>query len=236
MNPLAADLRALSGLFARSPGPASLAWMLAGLFAGWWLYVPIHELLHVAGCVVAGGSVSRLELDPIYGAHALAAVFDFVHPASDYAGQLTGFETGGSDVVYLSCVLAPYVLTVFPGFWAWQQSVRAAASRPSPARIAGVGALLVLAAAPLMSLPGDYYEAGSILVSAAAGSEAALAWRSDDVFRLVAEWPGPWRGADLAEAAFVLALTTMLLGSWLGRAVRGTSAPSPGADAAEARS
>ena len=47
--------------------PRDLAWLALGLAAGWWLYVPVHELLHALACLAAGGEVTRLEIDPLYG-------------------------------------------------------------------------------------------------------------------------------------------------------------------------
>ena len=68
-----------------------------GLAVGWWVYVPLHELLHAAACVAAGGSISRLEIDPLYGGGLLAGIFPFVSSGSDYAGRLSGFSTARSD-------------------------------------------------------------------------------------------------------------------------------------------
>src|ERR1051325_6446569 len=88
---------------------SDLAWLLGGLLAGWWVYVPIHELLHAAGCLAAGGAVSRLEIDTIYGGALLARVFPWVVAGSDYAGRLSGFDTRGSDAIYLVTDLLPFV-------------------------------------------------------------------------------------------------------------------------------
>jgi hypothetical protein len=163
-----------------------LALMLAGLALGWWLYVPLHELAHAFACLWSGGAVSRLELEPLYGGEILARWFDFVAPGSDYAGQLTGFDTRGSDAIYLATVLGPYLLTVFPGV-----PVLAWAAQVVPDRLSSVaaGAGLPWALAPFLSLPGDMYEAGSIAVTAlAAAARPGLdidRWRSDDVFLLL---------------------------------------------------
>lgn len=242
MTALATDARALFVFFERLPGAMSIGWVMLGLVVGWWFYVPIHELLHVAGCVLAGGSVSRLEIDAIYGGALLAAIFPFVASGSDYAGRLTGFDTGGSDLVYLSCVLMPYLLTIFPGFWLWQKAL--AAERPGRGEMLAVGGLLPLVAAPLISLTGDYYEAASIAVSrgfAQAAGRPLEAWRSDDVFRLVDEWSLAWTVADIAAIAgglvlsVLLALATMQIGSLIGhRFNRTTRGPGAAADAADA--
>ncbi len=227
MNTLKADLALLQDFMARLDHPARLIWMMLGLVLGWWLYVPIHELLHVAGCVWAGGEVSRLELSPIYGAALLAEIFPFVVTGSDYAGQLTGFDTGGSDWVYQSCVLMPYVLTVFPGFWLWQTTL-ARPGVPSIGRLMAAGALFVLVAAPLISLTGDYYESGSIIASqllAEPTGRALQDWRSDDLFRLIGTWPRPFEAADglgiglSLLLSMMLALITLWMGSRLGRAL-----------------
>ena len=36
-------------------GALAVAWAGAGLLAGWWVYVPAHELLHAAACQATGG-------------------------------------------------------------------------------------------------------------------------------------------------------------------------------------
>jgi hypothetical protein len=181
-----------SALFAGVDCASAARWrgclaLACGLALGWWLYVPLHELAHAFGCLAAGGEVSRLELAPEYGAALLARWLPFVAVGSDYAGQLTGFDTRGSDAIYLATVLAPYLLTLFPGVPALLVSAGRAGVRGSFA----FGASLPWALAPLLSLPGDYYEAGSILVSRTAaiwsGSELPAHWRSDDLPLLLAE-------------------------------------------------
>jgi hypothetical protein len=121
------------------------------------LYVPAHELLHAAGCLAAGGEVSVLEIDPIYGAQALARIFPFVRAGGAHAGRLSGFDTGGSDWVYLATDLAPFLLALLPGFWWLRRAARA--ERPI-----AFGAALPTALAPLLSLTGDAYEIGSLVV------------------------------------------------------------------------
>ncbi|MEM7054619.1 MAG: hypothetical protein AAF446_08745 [Pseudomonadota bacterium] len=225
MNSLRADWHLLQDFMGRLGHPIAIIWMMIGLLLGWWLYVPIHELLHVAGVVLPGGAVSELQLSPIYAADLLARVFPFVVSGSDYAGQLTGFDTRGSDWIYQSCVLMPYVITVFPGFWLWQKTL-SRPGRPGVVTVMAAGALFVLVAAPLISVAGDYYESGSIIGSnllAGTFDQTADAWRSDDLFKLIAEWPGPMAWSDRIGIAFsallsvLLALCTLWLGSTLGR-------------------
>src|SRR5262245_10080862 len=88
----------------RSPerGLRSLGPVVLGLGVGWWLYVPLHELLHAAACAATGGRVERLEIDAIYGGALLARVLPFVTGASSYAGRLSGFDPRGSDWIYLA--------------------------------------------------------------------------------------------------------------------------------------
>ena len=88
----------------------ALAPPLISILIVWFLYVPIHELLHVLGCVITGGEVIRLEMSPIYGAALYAKVFPFIHSGSDYAGQLTDFNTHGSDFCYFVTDFMPYML------------------------------------------------------------------------------------------------------------------------------
>jgi hypothetical protein len=138
-------------------GWRSLLLVGAGLLAGWWLYVPLHELLHALGCWAVGGEVTRLEIDPMYGARWIALALPFVAPGGDYAGRLSGFDTRGSDWIYFATDLAPFALALWPGFW-WLR--RAARARHAVA----YGAALPTALAPLLSLTGDAYEMGSLVV------------------------------------------------------------------------
>jgi hypothetical protein len=154
--PLTDAWRGLDRCLAR--GALALAWVAAGLLAGWWVYVPVHELLHAAACRATGGEVRRLEIARLYGGALLARLLPFVTPGGDYAGRLAGFDTRGSDLVYLATDLGPYLLTVFPGVW-WLR--RAARTR----RAFAFGAALPVALAPFLSLAGDAYEIGSILIT-----------------------------------------------------------------------
>ena len=53
---------------ARAPHPnVTLGATLLSMVVAWFIYAPIHELLHVLGCVATGGTVSELEIQPIYG-------------------------------------------------------------------------------------------------------------------------------------------------------------------------
>ena len=191
-------------------GVRGLVLVFAGLVAGWWIYVPIHELLHAAGCVAAGGSVSRLEIDGLYGGALLARIFPFVTAGSDYAGRLSGFDTGGSDLVYLATDLAPFLLTVFPGVWALRRAGAAGAAT-------GFGFSLPFALAPFLSLTGDAYEIGSIVVTRLPPWSESGLLRGDDAVQLagrLAETAGaPWGGFVLALAVGVLwAFATYALG------------------------
>jgi hypothetical protein len=188
----------------------------------WWIYVPIHELLHVAGCVLLGGTVTRLDLDPIYGAAFLQRFFPFVSPGSEYAGRVSGFDTGSSDLVYLATDMTPFLLTVFFGV----PLVRRVAHRPFAARrnAALLGVALPIAYAPFISIGGDYYEMGSIVVSRFAritdpGFDLAR-WRGDDL-GLVVERLGDtglsaYDAAGVAASA-LLGAALIFLTLWLGK-------------------
>lgn len=202
----------------RHGGIKGLALALAGLAAGWWLYVPIHELLHAAGCLIAGGSVTRLEIAPLYGGALLQQIFPFVVAGGDYAGRLSGFATGGSDLIYLATDLGPFVLTLFPGVWWLRRAGRA--GRPVQ-----LGLSLPFALAPFLSLPGDAYEIGSILVTRLppwAKMQEVL--RGDDLFqqieRLAALPDAPWGGLVLAALVGVFwAVLTCAAGGAVARAL-----------------
>ncbi len=173
----------MNGLERALDGRLSRFFVVAiGLLVGWWIYVPLHELLHAAGCVVTGGSVSRLEIDPLYGGGILAHVFPFVVAGGHYAGRLSGFDTHGSDLVYLATDLAPFLLAFFPGVWL----MRKAARRERPLLF---GASLPFALAPFLSLTGDAYEMGSILVTRIpwwSGAALVKELRGDDLFLIAA--------------------------------------------------
>lgn len=161
--------------------------ILLSAVASWWVYVPLHELLHALGCVLSGGKVEQLEISGIYGASLLKKVFPFISAGSDYAGRLTGFDTGGSDFTFFVTDLFPYALTVFIGV-PLLKSIPSYNSS-SVSRSIRFGLAAPLAYAPFMSVFGDYYEMGSILISRLASSGAPGLppdrWRSDDLFRLV---------------------------------------------------
>lgn len=200
--------------------PVDLAWLGLGLLLGWWLYVPIHELAHALACLAAGGTVTRLEVDALYGGALLARLFPWVAVGSEYAGQLTGFDTGGSDLVYLATDLGPFLLTLLPGVWALRRTARAG-------RGLLFGISLPFALAPFLSLTGDAYEIGSILVTRVppwAGEAARQLLRGDDLFAKGGEIaagvslgpPAVWVGYALAALLGVLwAFGTYRLGAWL---------------------
>ncbi len=159
--------------------------MVASLLAAWWVYVPLHELAHAWGCLLAGGQVTRLEIAEVYGAAWLARVFPYVTVGSEYAGRLSGFDTRGSDLVYLVTCALPFALTVVVGV----PLLRAAPRVRDWRGAIMLGAAVPMAFAPFGSLTGDYYEMGSILVSRVvavfAPGFAVERWRSDDLVKLV---------------------------------------------------
>jgi len=215
----------LAALHACVGARADVAVIATAMALTWWVYVPVHELLHAWGCLLAGGQVTRLEIDWIYGAALLAKVFPYVAVGSRYAGQLTGFDTRGSDLVYLATDALPFALTILVGV----PLLRAAARPGGPGRRVMLGASLPMAYAPLVSLPGDYYEMGSILVSR---SVAALVqgfpvdrWRSDDLFDLVGRLAAQPSGGDAVgvtaslAVAIALAFTTYWAGVLVANAI-----------------
>ncbi len=167
----------------RNRGPRGVAAACVAFVLTWFAYVPLHELLHAWGCLLCGGDVTRLDIAPKYGGALLARIFPYVVSGSEYAGQLSGFDTHGNDATYLVTVLAPYLLTVVIGV----PLLKRAARPGSSSWLLGVS--LPLAYAPFISVAGDFYEAGSILVSRVAhGVSPGIAvqrWRSDDLFKLV---------------------------------------------------
>jgi len=173
--------------------PRDLAWQLAGLLAGWWLYVPLHEMLHALGCLAAGGRVTRLELAPAYGGTLLEGAIPWAVAGGEYAGRLAGFDTGGSDTVYLATDLTPFLVTLLPGVWA----LRRAARRCRPFLL---GWSLPFALAPFLSLTGDAYEIGSIVVTRLPAWRASVdLLRGDDLVKVAGGLTG---AASLVLAGF----------------------------------
>lgn len=208
------DTRAALEALAALPHPTrALCWMAAGLVVTWFVYVPVHELLHVAGCVATGGRVSEVQLDPIYGAALLARLLPFVVPGGGYAGRVSGFDTGGSDLVYLATDFAPYLLSIGIGV----PLLRRCAGMAHPALL---GAAVVLGLAPFYNATGDYYEMGAILVTRAAalgsGPPPFASLRSDDLFALLGQLAADpaalaLSGAgEVAAAAILVAVATLV--------------------------
>jgi hypothetical protein len=188
LNPIHDCLAALEkAMLGPRPGLAMIL-MVAGLVMTWFVYVPIHELLHAFGCWVTGGEVTELQIDAKYGANLLKPMFPFVTVGGAYAGRLTGFNTYGNDLIYLATDFAPFVLSIFPGV-----TMLAICRRRS--RPVLLGASVVMGLAPFYNITGDYYEMGSILSTRVAtwisgGEEGKIAYefvRSDDIFRLFGE-------------------------------------------------
>jgi len=181
--------------------------VFAGFLLGWWIYVPLHELLHAFGCLAAGGEVTRLEIDVLYGGALLASWIPWVVAGGEYAGRLSGFSTGGSDLVYLITDLAPYLLTLWPGLWAMRLGVRKGWGLL-------YGAMLPWALASFMSLTGDAYEIGSILLTRIPPWSSELmrdVIRGDDLFLL----PARLRDAGLAGTGWLgVALAAILGAIW----------------------
>lgn len=202
----------------RDGRPADFVALALGFLLSWWVYVPIHELAHAWGCLLAGGEVTRLEIDWIYGASLLARVFPYVSVGSEYAGRLSGFDTRGSDVTYLVTCALPFLLTVVIGV----PLLRAVPRLRGWRRGLALGAAVPVAFAPIVSLTGDYYEMGSILVSrVAAATESGFPlarWRSDDLVKLVRDLAPEATAADVAgvAASLIVGAALALATYWLG--------------------
>lgn len=186
------SFRALEGLMVKGR-MLDVVLLMLGLMVAWFIYTPIHELLHVAGCEWSGGHVSELALAPEYGAHLLREIFPFVVPESDYAGQLTGF-TVPSRMSYVVTIMLPYVLSLagLP-LLEWCR-------RKTNVGLAGLA--YILAFVPFMSIPGDMFEVVSLFVSPIGevftypGLDGYLV--SDDVFKLIGilRDTGQWSGTN----------------------------------------
>ena len=193
--------------------PINVILILLSSVISWWIYVPVHELLHSLGCVMAGGSVQKLEISRIYGASLLKRAFPFVSVGSHYSGRLAGFDTGGSDITYFITDFMPYVLTILVGIPLLKSIPSQKSSALSKSICLGVAA--PIAYAPFMSVFGDYYEMGSILVSRLASASTSVPperWRSDDLFRLINKL---WSSAAPHGLDAVIVISSLLFGVML---------------------
>lgn len=178
-GPATTFLRQYAAILSLQPVAKTVVLLTCGLVVGWWAYVPVHELLHAAGCLISGGEVTRLEIQPVYAGALLARVIPFVSPGGDYAGRLSGFDIRGSDWTYFVTIYFPYLLTL-GGLWLAEVGV---------ARRSGFlfGFSLPCALAPLVSLSGDFLEIGSLglyqVWPGMGGIHRELI--SDDLFRLL---------------------------------------------------
>jgi hypothetical protein len=192
--------------------------LVIALFAGaasWWVYVPVHELLHALGCWGTGGGVTELQIAPTYGGGVLSHFLPFVVSGGNYAGRLSGFDTKGSDLIYLATDALPFLLSLFVGVPLLKACARA--GRP-----ALLGPAFVLALAPFYSLPGDYYEMGSIITTRVIGMLHGVgnpppfaALRSDDLVKLVGDAvarPGEFQVRDGHDAV----IATLVIGVGFG--------------------
>jgi len=191
-----------------------LALVFVAAAAGWWLYVPIHEFLHVAGCLLGGGTVTELELSPVYGAAFLQRFFPWITVGGDYAGRLSGFDTGGNDLTYLLTVYLPFVLTILIGVPLLRHPGDPDRSRLGYSIVLGIS--LPVALAGFISLPGDFYEIGSIIVSRLAALLGAANpveyWRSDDLPLLIRQ---RFVEGDAGVLDGLIIFTSFLLGALL---------------------
>lgn len=196
--------------------PVCLFVILISAVISWWVYVPLHELAHALGCVIAGGKVGKLEISRIYGASLLKSVFPFVSVGSGYSGRLAGFDTGGSDLVFFVTDFMPYVFTILVGV----PLIESIPSLRSSSLIKSLcfGLSVPFAYAPFMSVFGDYYEMGSLFVSRLLPSFVSVPdpyrWRSDDLIRLLhnlSESKAGFNGLDLVAIISSLLIGTALI-------------------------
>lgn len=188
--------------------------LLVSLVVTWFIYVPIHELLHVAGCVLTGGTVSELVMGREYGAGLLKNIFPFITPATTrYAGRVTGFEPNG-DIGYLVTVLAPYILTLFPGIPLIGKAIRTT-------RFVYWGPGIVIGLATFYNVTGDFFEIGTIISTrmidmatggkVSAGVSAYWSLRSDDLFRLIGEIGTDPAGYGFDTAAGIIPVSLVVV-------------------------
>ena len=184
-------------------------------------------------CLLGGGTVEELALKPQYGGTLLKEIFPYIVAESDYAGQLKGFSTP-NDFIYFLVDIGPYVLSL-PGLIIMEWS-----RRKGFAPIFGLA--IILTFIPFMSIPGDYYEAPSLMTTRLGPAiDSSLGPRdliSDDVFRSIASLSESGQlhfGTILLILAGLIAsiygtLLTLAFQVILARKVWGTDFMSPGGE------
>lgn len=204
-------------------GGRALLLLLVACAAGWWLYVPVHELMHAWGAQLGGATVTRLDIDPIYGARLLQRIFPYVQVGSAYAGQLAGFDTHGSDLAYAMTVFFPFVLSVAIGVPLLIRAARAPVAGVASTLLFGFA--LPIAWAPILSIGGDFYELGAIAVSRAAAIVGVdgESWRGDDVVAIAGRRFGggtfSWTDGAGVAASLLLGIVLAFVTYAAGRAV-----------------
>lgn len=204
-NPFRKFFQLYQQILSSSNAAKTLFLLFSGLAIGWWIYVPVHELMHAAGCLIGGGEVHRLEIKPLYGAVILSKLFSFVVSGGDYAGRLTGFDTHGSDWTYGLLVFFPFILSFF-GFIFLELATRK--------KSAFVFAFfLPITFAPLISLTGDIFELGSLFIfqiwPGPEGLNRVLI--SDDIFRLMGELSSGTLGIPFMSTSLYFIIVSFLM-------------------------
>ncbi|MCB1051229.1 MAG: hypothetical protein H6510_05975 [Acidobacteria bacterium] len=156
-----------------------LALLMVAFVAGFFVYTPIHELLHAGAALLFGGTVEELAISPEYGGALLAKVFPFVVTESEYAGQLSGFSVP-NYWAYAGVDWAPYLLSL-PGI-----ALIAKAVQKQKTGLGGLGFLLAFI--PVTQFSGDFFEMWSLIFTqiheALDPALAPGAFVSDDAFKL----------------------------------------------------
>jgi len=200
---------------------ARLFRVLAGFAVSLWLLVPVHEFLHVLGCIATGGIVTRLEISPLCGGSWFARLAPWITSGGEYAGRLSGFRPAG-DLSYLTTVLAPLIVLCALG-----SAVARAAVRRHRALLFGIS--LGAALQPIAALTGDAYEAASIPLTRLAdlaGLHWAMELRGDDVFKVAREaaalgsaWAWLLFVTGCVGAVFITAIILILSGGIAPRGI-----------------
>lgn len=152
---------------------------LFGAVVSWWIYVPVHEFMHVGACCISLGTVQELTISPEYGGRIFERLIPWVRADSEYPGRVTGFQPGG-DLGYLITDFGPFLLT-FIGVYLLRRATRSK-------NILFIPAGIILAFAPFLNIFGDFHEMGTVILSApfrllSSRPELALALRSDDLIK-----------------------------------------------------
>jgi hypothetical protein len=159
--------------------------------------------------MLGGGSVTKLEIQATYGGQVLSQIFPFVRVGGDYAGRLSGFETGNSDLIYALTVYFPFLFSLL-GFPALVWAARKKSNL-------FLGLVVPWAGAPVVSITGDFLELGTLLLFQLWPGPVNIhrLLISDDLFRLIQNVRSGAIGVTAHASTVIFVFLGLTLGTFM---------------------